>query len=177
MSRLVGALSSTTTVPVGLVDLSTVAALAGTNTFSSSQTITAGGGLSVTYGINADTITLTGGITASSTTITGDAEVRGGLIIGGGGKILKHLSSSFSINFGVMASTPTCQDSAGQTLTGAALGDTLVVSADIALPSYTTLQAFVSAADIVVVRWCQMDGAPADPDGAGANYRVDVWKH
>jgi hypothetical protein len=70
MSRLVGALSSTTTVPVGLVDLSTVAALAGTNTFSSSQTITAGGGLSVTYGINADTITLTGGITASSGTLT-----------------------------------------------------------------------------------------------------------
>jgi hypothetical protein len=57
------------TVPAGLVDLSTVAALTA-NTFTGKQTISAGGGLSVTYGIDAATVTLSGGITASSGTFT-----------------------------------------------------------------------------------------------------------
>ena len=49
--------------------LSTVAAL-GANTFIGKQTISAGGGLAVTYGIDAATVTLSGGITASSGTFT-----------------------------------------------------------------------------------------------------------
>ncbi|MHB0995519.1 MAG: hypothetical protein ACYC2I_04020, partial [Elusimicrobiales bacterium] len=47
------------------------------NTFTGKQTITAPDGLAVTYGIVADTMTLTNGIHASSATFTGDAEVRG----------------------------------------------------------------------------------------------------
>ncbi len=53
------------------------AGLAGVNTWTSSQTVTAAGGLAVTYGIVAGTITLSNGIHASSATLTGDAEVRG----------------------------------------------------------------------------------------------------
>ncbi|MBI5744410.1 MAG: hypothetical protein HY952_07660, partial [Elusimicrobia bacterium] len=170
-AKLSGGISPT------LVNLSTVAALSFPNTFTSSQTIAAIGGLAVNFGLNAGTVTLTGGITASSATLTGDAEVRGGLLVGGGTKITKHLSASFPLDFGTVGAVPECMDSAGQTITGAALGDTVVVSADIPLPLQYSLSGYVSVADTVKVRWCQFANAATDPDGAGANYRVDVWKH
>jgi len=67
---------------------------------------------------------------------------------------------------------------ADQTITvaGAAIGDKVTVSAPVTLPAGFMLQAFVSAADTVSVRWTQVSGAAADPDGAGGIYRVDVWK-
>lgn len=62
------------------------------------------------------------------------------------------------------------------TVTGAAIGDRVTVSAPVTIPAGFILQAFVSAADTVTVRWTQVHGAAADPDGAGGVYRVDVWK-
>jgi len=82
-TALAGKLSSTAGVPAALVDLSTAAGL-GANTFTGSQTITASGGLAVTYGIAAGTVTLTGGITASSATFMGNGEVRGVIKAGSG---------------------------------------------------------------------------------------------
>lgn len=177
MARITGALSSTTTVPAAIVDLSTAAGY-GANTFTGKQTVTALEGVEVAFGVTAATITLSGGIHASSATFTGDAEARGGILVGTGGtKITKHLSASFALDAGSITTPPECADLAGNTLTGAAFGDTVTVSADVALPANFTLQAFVSAADTVAIRWCQLAGAGADPDGAGAAYRVDVWKH
>ncbi|MDQ7773586.1 MAG: hypothetical protein RDU13_08685, partial [Elusimicrobiales bacterium] len=155
------------------------AAILGANTFTGAQTYGSGASLAAAAnqpGISVSTAIYIGA-GANISTITPTGIGSDSLIIGKGTSITKHLSSTYPIDFGVSASTPTCTDSAGQTLTGAALGDTALVSANIALPSYFMLQAFVSAADTVVVRWCQIDGAPADPDGAGATYRVDLWKH
>lgn len=120
-------------------------------------------------------ITTVGTLSALAT--TGDAGIGGGLTVGGGTKITKHLSATFALNAGTPGAAPGCVDLAGNTLTGAALGNTVVVSADIPLPADFTLQAFVSAANTVDIRWCQLSLVAADPDGAGANYRVDVWQH
>lgn len=97
------------------------------------------------------------------------------LVIGTGTSISKHLSSTFSLNFATL--TQKCLDSAGQTVTGAALGDTVVPSVNIALPASFSFQAFVSTTDTVVFRWCQFGTPLTDPDSTGATYRADVWKH
>lgn len=97
------------------------------------------------------------------------------LVIGTGTSISKHLSSTFSLNFSTL--TQKCSDSAAQTVTGAALGDTVVPSVNIAIPASFSFQAFVSTTDSVVFRWCQFGTPLADPDSTGATYRVDVWKH
>jgi hypothetical protein len=57
--RITNFFSSTNTVPGSNVDFSTVAALGAANTFTSSQTITAAGGLGLTYGITAASASFT----------------------------------------------------------------------------------------------------------------------
>lgn len=98
------------------------------------------------------------------------------LSIGGGEYIVKHLSKTATLNFAAPGGVPGSVD-----LTiaapGAAFGDTVTVAAPLAVGADYVLTGFVSAADTVTVRWTQVAGAAADPDGAGGTYRVDIWKH
>ncbi|MEY4745250.1 MAG: Pelagibacter phage [Candidatus Parcubacteria bacterium] len=108
----------------------------------------------------------------------GSVTAGGGLSIGSGGTpILKHLSLQASLDLLAPGSVPGCAESGSITLTGANLGDTSFASMNIPLPANVTLTSYVSGSDTVRVRACQLSGAPADPDGAGTQYRIDVWKH
>ncbi len=82
----------------------------------------------------------------------------------------------YFLNLPVLGSVPGCVDSAEQPLTGAAFGDTVNASVDIALPAAQQLTAFVSSAGKITFRVCQLSEAAADPDGSGATYRADLWK-
>jgi hypothetical protein len=124
------------------------------------------------------TVTAASGNTAVAGTlgVTGLTTATGGINIGGGTTILKHYSSTFALNFGSIT-YGLCADSAAQTITGVALGDTVVVSSNQTWTAGMTLSGFASATNSVVVRWCNLNGAATDPDGTGATYRVDVWHH
>ncbi len=98
------------------------------------------------------------------------------LQIAGGTKITKHLSATATLDFGAPLAVPGSVDLT-ITVPGASLGDTVTVGAPVTAGSDYILTAFVSAADMVTVRWTQIAGVAADPDGAGGAYRADVWKH
>lgn len=64
------------------------------------------------------------------------------------------------------------------TIEGVELGDTIIVAASIATPAgFMPPRAEVSAANTVIVSWAQLTGVAADPDGAGATYTIDCWRH
>ena len=106
----------------------------------------------------------------------GQLDLAQGVTIGGGQKISAHLSVTANLNFPAPAAVPGSVD-AIISVPGAAFGDTVTVGAPVAVGPNYILTAFVSAPDRVTVRWTQIAGLPADPDGAGGVYRVDVWKH
>jgi hypothetical protein len=61
---------------------------------------------------------------------------------------------------------------------GVELGDVVHVGAPVATPAgFTPPWGEVTAENEVTIHWLQHSGAPADPDGAGGNYRIDVWRH
>lgn len=100
-----------------------------------------------------------------------------GLEIGGGTAIAKHLSFTFSLNLAAPGGVPGCVDSAEETATGAALGDTVIASMDAPLRASQQIAGFVSSSGKVTFRVCQFAGAAADPDGRGTTYRADIWQH
>jgi hypothetical protein len=132
-------------------------------------------------GRSGQTQALLGNTTVAGTlNVSGVTTATGGLKISStGATILAHLSQTYTPNpnFGSVA-YGACAD-LSQTLTGAALGDQVVVSANRSYTAGTTLSGFVSIANTVVLRWCNLNGAAVDPDGAnGATvYRIDVWQH
>lgn len=99
-----------------------------------------------------------------------------GLKIGSGANITKHLSGTASLDFGATAAT-TCDD-LNVTVTGAADGDTVSIGVPTALASdaFTSFSGFVSAANTVTVRRCDVTGTAAS-NPAAATVRVDVWQH
>lgn len=96
--------------------------------------------------------------------------------IGGGEFITKHLSKTFTLNFAAPGAVPG-QVEQDVSVTGAVLGNQVLVSAPLAWPSGLSLHGFVKSADTITVRWTQISGAAANPDGGGGTYRVDVWQH
>jgi hypothetical protein len=86
-----------------------------------------------------------------------------------------HLSGSFPLNFGAPTRTPQSLDLTVP-FKGAALGDPANVGSPVSVGSEFLLTAFVSAPDVLTIRWTQLSGRPTDPDGPGGTYRVDVWK-
>jgi hypothetical protein len=87
-----------------------------------------------------------------------------------------NLCGAKTLNFAAPGAVPGSPADQTITVTGAAIGDRVSVSAPVTIAAGYILQAFVSAPDTVSVRWTQFSGAAADPDGAGGVYRVDVWK-
>jgi hypothetical protein len=101
----------------------------------------------------------------------------GELVIGNGQKIRAHFSQTYNLNFAAPAAVPGKTDQT-VTLTGARIGDTVVVAAPLAVgANFAPPMGFVAANDQVTIRWWQLTGAAADPDGAGGFYRVDLWRH
>ena len=81
-----------------------------------------------------------------------------------------------TLNFAAPGVVPGSPADQTITVTGASIGDRVSVSAPVTMPAGFILQAFVSLADTISVRWTQLSGAAVDPDGPGGLYRVDVWK-
>lgn len=103
----------------------------------------------------------------------------GNVRIGAGGTpMVEHLSMAFSVTFtGLKPSTCT---TANFTLTGAADGDTVALGVPNAMmtvagiPSYS---AWVSAANTITIRACNLDPNANEKTGASGTIRVDVWEH
>lgn len=88
-----------------------------------------------------------------------------------------ELFNSASLNFAAPGAVPGETAALTITVTGAALGDTVEVSAGITKPAnFVAPYAWVSAANTVSIAWFQFAGAAADPDGAGTTYFVKVIK-
>ena len=100
----------------------------------------------------------------------------GELLIGRGQLIRAHLSQTFTLNFAAPGAVPGKTDQV-VVLTGARLGDIVEVAAPIAIGANYSFEGFVNATDQVTLRYWQFTGAAADPDGAGGNYRVALWRH
>lgn len=88
-----------------------------------------------------------------------------------------RLTYAVTLNFAAPGAVPGFTDQS-VTIAGVEVGDTVKVGAPITPPAgFLPPVGFVSAANTVVVRWTQLSGAAADPDGAGGVYNVDVWRH
>jgi hypothetical protein len=84
-------------------------------------------------------------------------------------RVTRILGAAYTIDFAT--ATITCNDSAGQTLTGAKVGDTCIVGPPAAAQANASFTCRVSATDTVIVRYCAA-GTAADP--ASASYAVTV---
>lgn len=127
------------------------------------QTMRLGGGLisisrlgAVVIQSRADkTISLQG-----NTTVTGTAAVSSTLSIGGGAAIAKVLTGTGSVDFTALAAG-TCENFT-ITVTGAANGDSVALgipAAAWATTEYATIEGFVSAANTVTVKRCNLTNA------------------
>lgn len=88
-----------------------------------------------------------------------------------------RLSYDVTLDFAAPAGVPGFTDEV-VAIEGVELGDTVLVGAPVAAgANFLPPVGFVSAADEVTVRWMQISGAAADPDGSGGTYRIDVWRH
>jgi len=89
----------------------------------------------------------------------------------------QRIETSTTLDFVAPGGVPGVTDQ-NVTLAGAEFGDTVLVGCSITTPAgFLPPIGFVSAADTVTLRWAQLSGVAADPDGAGAIYQIDVWRH
>jgi hypothetical protein len=102
----------------------------------------------------------------------GNLTFPGSLTFGGGATLTKSLTALATLDFGSTAA----QQSSDLTVavTGAAVGDTVVVTPPAAPNVNTSFTGFVSAADVVTVRFNNYSAAAVDP--ASGAYRVAVLK-
>ena len=99
-----------------------------------------------------------------------------GLSIGGGTDIAKHLSGTGTVGHGgALLEYGDCFIDT-VTLTGAAAGDTVVVGPPSTLENYLLGTAFVSAANTISARVCNIDDT-VSKTVADATWRFDIWKH
>ena len=88
-----------------------------------------------------------------------------------------RIEASVDLNFAAPGAVPGFSDQ-NVTLAGVEFGDTVLVGCSITTPAgFLPPTGFVSAADTVTVRWTQISGVAANPDGTGATYQIDCWRH
>jgi hypothetical protein len=110
-------------------------------------------------------------ITMSLTTFSGPLRSLNGFIASeGSNTITKVLSGSASLNFGSIGAA--AQADLTITVTGAAVGDEVVMALPAAPAAGLIFNAFVSAANTVTIRASNITAAPVDP--AAATYGVIV---
>jgi len=114
-----------------------------------------------------------------STNTTKQFEItkQGGIVVGPGGtEITGHFSAvSTIINFGTLGAHANA--STNVTVTGAAVGDTVVATPDGAIAPGCLWQARVSSANTVTLLMHNATTGSENPDGTGADWRFDVWQH
>jgi hypothetical protein len=98
------------------------------------------------------------------TTFSGPVRSLNGFIAGNGNTITKVLSGSASLNFGSIGAA--AQADLTITITGAAVGDEVIMALPAAPTAGLIFNAFVSAADTVTVRASNITAAPIDPAAA-----------
>jgi hypothetical protein len=104
------------------------------------------------------------------TTFSGPVRSLNGFIAGNGNTITKVLSASASLDFGSIGAA--AQAGLTITVTGAAVGDEVIVALPAAPAAGLVFNAFVSATDTVTIRASNITAAPVDP--AAASYGVIV---
>lgn len=110
-----------------------------------------------------------------STITTSGLATLGTLKVGGGGTISKIFTGSATLDF-TSTATATCGTDLGITVTGVAVGDPVVVSpiqASVMGLGGIFFNAWVSSANNVTVRFCNLSGAARDP--VSATYTVVVF--
>jgi hypothetical protein len=104
------------------------------------------------------------------TTFSGPVVSDNGFIVGSGSQITKVLSGSASLNFGSIATTASADLTI--TVTGAAVGDEVIMALPAAPAAGIVFNAFVSAANTVTIRATNVTALSVDP--AAATYGVIV---
>ena len=104
------------------------------------------------------------------TTFSGPVVSENGFIAGSGAAITKVLSGSASLDFGSISAAS--QSSLTITVTGAAVGDEVILALPATPTAGIVFNAFVSAANTVTIRASNITGSPVDP--AAATYGVIV---
>jgi hypothetical protein len=98
------------------------------------------------------------------TTFSGPVRSLNGFIAGNGNTITKVLAASASLNFGSIGAA--AQADLTITVTGAAVGDEVIMALPAAPAAGIVFNAFVSAANTVTIRASNITAAPVDPDAA-----------
>jgi hypothetical protein len=109
----------------------------------------------------------------ASTTFSGPVTSTNGFIAGTGATITSVLTATSTIDF-TSISANTTADSSGITVTGAAVGDAVMVGVPATIASGLVVTGYVSAADTVKVRAANVTASPIDP--ASGSFRVVVVK-
>jgi hypothetical protein len=104
------------------------------------------------------------------TTFSGPVRSLNGFIAGDGNTITKVLSGSASLDFSSISAG--AQASLTITVTGAAVGDEVIMALPAAPAAGLVFNAFVSAANTVTIRASNISGSPVD--AAAATYGVIV---
>lgn len=137
-----------------------------------------GAGDQLQFGGNGSTISLVqfgpSGTSAPEVTVstTGVALASGvGLTIGAGTAISKSVAATATIDVGSIAAV-TCLDTS-QALTGAAAGSPCVLGAPAAATANVSWSCYVSAADTIQVRGCNVTALAIDP--ASGSYQIRVF--
>ena len=107
------------------------------------------------------------------TTFSGPVVSTNGFIAGTGSTVTAILTATSTIDFGSVGAGATV-DSSGITVTGAAVGNAVMVGAPAAIAAGLVVTAFVSATDTVKVRVANVTGTPIDP--ASGSFTVVVVK-
>jgi hypothetical protein len=106
----------------------------------------------------------------AQTRFSGPVASDNGFIVGSGSQITKVLSGSASLNFASIATTASADLTI--TVTGAAVGDEVILALPAAPAAGIVFNAFVSAANTVTVRATNVTALSVDP--AAATYGVIV---
>jgi hypothetical protein len=106
----------------------------------------------------------------ATTTFSGPVVSLNGFIAGSGATISKVLSASAALDFASISAAS--QGNLTITVTGAAVGDEVILALPAAPTAGLVFNAFVSAADTVTVRASNITGSPID--AASATYGVVV---
>jgi len=135
-------------------------------------------------GATPDTVQIAGNVSLAdsqwSVSAAGAASLAS-LIIGNGAGLSKHLSVAQTNATSSSISAASCGNYATVTVTGAAVGDTVVASPSPATNGIEDVNlawnAYVSAADTVVIRACNPQALTAIDTDNTQTWRLDVWQH
>lgn len=121
--------------------------------------------------------------TLLSLTVSGLVEADGGLVFDSGATITGHLSTLATNVTSASIGAGSCGNYATITVTGAAVGDTVVASPDFSSSASgiedvnLSWSAGVSSTNSVTIRACNPQAIGAVNAGDDQEWRVDVWQH